>query len=50
MGELPVSVNDVGSKAPRGTVSGDRKDFGELVREELGGVGDVPGLPRKLRD
>jgi len=47
MRELPVSVDDVGAKAPRGTVRGDREDFGESVREELGGVGNVPGLPRK---
>jgi len=47
MRELPVSVDDVGSKAPRGTARGDSHDFGKSVREELGGVGDVPGLPRK---
>ena len=46
MRELPVSVDDVGSKAPRGTARGDSHDFGKSVREELGGVGDVPGLPR----
>ena len=47
MRELPVSVNDVGLKASRGTVRGDSQYFGESVREELGGIGDVPGLPWK---
>ena len=28
-------------------VRGDLEDFSESVRKELGGVGHVPGLPRK---
>ena len=47
MRELPVSVDDVGAEALRATVRGDREDFRESVRNELGGVGHVPGLPRK---
>jgi len=47
MRELPVSVNDVGPKAPWGAVGGDSQNFCESVQEEVGGVGDVPGLPRK---
>jgi len=45
--ELPMSVDDVGAEALRGTVRGDREDFGESVRKEVGGVGHVPGLSRK---
>ena len=40
-----MSIDDVGPKAPWGTVGGESKNFCESVREELGEVGDVPGQP-----
>ena len=42
-----MSVDDVRAEALRCTVRGDREDFGDLIRKEVGGIGHVPGLSRK---
>ena len=46
-GEEPVTVHDVRPEAIWCAVGGDRKDFCDAVGEELGGVGDMPCLPRE---